>query len=128
MTKTILSQKADHLPTPPHAPQHPTLVTHHDIAVTDEYAWLRDSGYPKVETPEILDYLKAENAYYEAAMAPVADLTDTIFKELKGRVAEEDESVHPAMAIGFINGALRQERNIAAGTANRQRMMLRTGI
>ncbi|WP_150005961.1 S9 family peptidase [Iodidimonas muriae] len=93
MTKTILSQKADHLPTPPHAPQHPTLVTHHDIAVTDEYAWLRDSGYPKVETPEILDYLKAENAYYEAAMAPVADLTDTIFKELKGRVAEEDESV-----------------------------------
>ena len=35
--------------------------------------WLRDPGYPKVEDQDVLAYLKAENAYFEAAMAPHAD-------------------------------------------------------
>jgi hypothetical protein len=41
-------------------------------------------GYPKVEDPDVLAYLKRENAYFEAAMAPHRPLIDTLFEEMKG--------------------------------------------
>jgi oligopeptidase B len=67
--------------------------THHGITVEDDYAWLRDPGYPNVTDPVILGHLKAENAFFEAKMAPHADLVETIFQEMKGRLKEDDSSV-----------------------------------
>ena len=52
--------------------------------------WLRDKGYPKVDDKDVLDYLKAENAYFEAAMKPHAALIETLFQEMKGRIKEDD--------------------------------------
>lgn len=75
---------------PPVAPVRPTRTTVMGITLDDPYHWLRDPKYPTVDVPEILDYLKAENAYFEAQMAPAAALRDTIFEELKGRVEESD--------------------------------------
>ena len=66
---------------------------HHGVTVTDPYAWLRDSSYPQVDDPKVLDYLNAENAYFEARMAPHESLVETIHAELKGRVKEDDASV-----------------------------------
>ena len=48
---------------------------------------------PTVDDKDVLDYLKAENAYFEAAMKPHADLTETLFQEMKGRIKEDDSSV-----------------------------------
>ncbi|MET0269599.1 MAG: S9 family peptidase, partial [Sphingomonas sp.] len=59
----------------------------------DPYAWLKDQGYPVVDDPEVLDYLKIENAYFDAAMKPVRPLVDTIFAEMKGRMKEDDAGV-----------------------------------
>src|SRR3546814_3048279 len=42
---------------------------------------------------EILDYLKAENAYFETAMEPHKPLVRTLFEEMKGRIKEDDKSV-----------------------------------
>lgn len=81
------------LPPPPRAAVRPTTVTHHGVSIEDPYAWLRDPGYPEVGDPEILAYLEAENAYFEAAMAGRQGLVDTIFAELKGRIKEDDSSV-----------------------------------
>ncbi|RYE78191.1 MAG: S9 family peptidase, partial [Hyphomicrobiales bacterium] len=78
---------------PPVAPKKPHATTHHGITIADDYAWLRDAGYPKVENAEILDHLKAENAWFEARMAPHADLVETLFQEMKGRIKEDDSSV-----------------------------------
>ena len=36
----------------------------------------------------MLAYLKAENAYFEAAMKPHAALKETLFQEMKGRMEE----------------------------------------
>jgi oligopeptidase B len=77
----------------PIATKHPTTTTVHGVPLTDDYAWLRDPGYPQVETPAILDHLKAENAHFEAAMAPDQPLIDTLFAEMKGRIKEDDSSV-----------------------------------
>ena len=41
----------------------------------------------------MLDYLRAENAYFDAAMAPQGELVETIFQEMKGRIKEDDASV-----------------------------------
>ena len=38
-------------------------------------------------------YLKAENAYFEAAMKPHEALVETLFQEMKGRIKEDDTSV-----------------------------------
>jgi oligopeptidase B len=55
---------------------------------TDNYYWLNEP-----ENPEVLDYLRAENAYFDQQMAPVKDLEEALFQEMKGRVLETDESV-----------------------------------
>ena len=61
--------------------------------MTDDYAWLRDPGYPDVKDEAILAHLKAENAYFKDAMAPHQPLIETIFQEMKGRIKEDDQSV-----------------------------------
>ena len=81
------------IPKPPVAPRKPHSFTRHGITVEDPYAWLRDPGYPNVTNTEVLAYLNAENAYFEAVMAPQKGLIDTIFSEMKGRVKDDDSSV-----------------------------------
>jgi oligopeptidase B len=41
------------------------------------YHWLKDQSYPTVDDADVLAYLRAENAYFEAAMAPHRPLIDT---------------------------------------------------
>ncbi|MGZ8419517.1 MAG: S9 family peptidase [Allosphingosinicella sp.] len=81
------------LPTPPTAEQRPYSYERHGERIDDPWHWLRDSGYPKVEDPEVLAYLEAENAYFEAAMEPHRGLIGTLFEEMKGRIKEDDRSV-----------------------------------
>lgn len=81
------------LPPPPKAEQRPTSFEKHGIRVEDPYAWLRDASYPKVDDKEVLSYLEAENAYFEAWKKPQQPLIDTLFEELKARQKEDDRSV-----------------------------------
>ena len=86
---------------PPKAPRKPHAFSHHGIRVEDPYAWLRDPKYPQVEEPEILNYLNAENDYFEASFKPLQPLVEDLFDELKARRPDEDESV-PYEKNGFI--------------------------
>ena len=79
--------------TPPVAAKKPHSFTHHGITVTDDYAWLRDPGYPEVTDPAILAHLEAENAWFEARMAPQQPLIDSLFTEMRARIKEADRSV-----------------------------------
>jgi oligopeptidase B len=81
------------LPAPPRAEPRPHSYERHGYAIEDPYAWLRDPGYPTVEDERILAYLKAENAFFEAAMAPHKALVDSLFEEMKGRIKEDESSV-----------------------------------
>ena len=78
---------------PPIATKRPHSFTHHGITVEDPYNWLKDPGYPTVDDPDVLAYLNAENAWFEAQMAPIAGLKDKLYEELKGRVQQDDASV-----------------------------------
>ena len=73
---------------PPEAKQIPSPRTFHGDTVIDEYAWLADKG-----DPDTIDYLRAENAYTDAATAHLAPLREQIFTEIKARTQESDLSV-----------------------------------
>ncbi len=78
---------------PPVAAKRPSTSTHHGIEMTDDYAWLRDPGYPKVEDKEILAHLEAENAWFKARMGDRQDRIDALFTEMRARIKEADKSV-----------------------------------
>ena len=78
---------------PPAAPRLPHATTHHGIVRDDPYDWLRDPGYPQVADPAVLAHLAAENAWFDAWLAPHGDLVETLFAELKGRVKDDDAGV-----------------------------------
>jgi len=88
-------------PEPPRAEQRPYSYERHGVTVEDPWHWLRDPGYPNVADEAVLAYLKAENAYFEAAMAPHQPLIETLFQEMKGRIKEDDRSV-PARDGDFL--------------------------
>ncbi len=81
------------LPPPPRAETRAYGYERHGIRIEDPYHWLRDPGYPTVTDADVLDYLKAENAYFEAAMAPHRPLIEALFEEMRGRIPEDDSSV-----------------------------------
>ena len=67
------------LPDTPVARRIAHSVTHHSVTIEDCYAWLRDPAYPDVNDPDVLSYLNAENAYFEAVMKPRRGLINALF-------------------------------------------------
>ncbi|MCJ1882938.1 S9 family peptidase [Pseudomonas nitroreducens] len=57
-------------------------------AAADPYAWLENR-----DAEDVLDYLKAENAYLEDQLLPQTKLRETLFQEIKGRIRETDLSL-----------------------------------
>ena len=88
------SSVTDAKPTsPPVAEQREHTYTHHGITLSDPYHWLKDQSYPVVDDEDVLDYVKAENAWFEAQMAPHQALVDTLYEEMKARLKEDDSTV-----------------------------------
>lgn len=85
--------KLTSLPAPPVAQQQPYTYERHGVTIEDPWHWLRDPQYPQVDDTRVLDYLKAENGYFEAWKAQHQELADQLFGEMKGRVKEDESSV-----------------------------------
>lgn len=62
-------------------------VLHGDRRV-DHYAWLRNK-----ESPEVIAYLEAENAYTDALMKPTEGFQGKLYQEMLGRILQTDLSV-----------------------------------
>ncbi|BBT15785.1 oligopeptidase [Metapseudomonas otitidis] len=54
----------------------------------DPYRWLEER-----DAPEVLDYLKAENAWLDEQLADQADLRERLFQEIRSRIRETDLSL-----------------------------------
>ncbi|MEM6894020.1 MAG: S9 family peptidase [Bacteroidota bacterium] len=63
------------------------LTLHNDTRV-DNYYWMNDRT-----DQAVLDYLTAENDYYEKTTAHTKDFQKALFEEMKGRIKEDDSSV-----------------------------------
>ncbi|KPL00182.1 MAG: protease 2 [candidate division Zixibacteria bacterium SM23_73_3] len=73
---------------PPVAKIEPKVDTLFGQQMVDDYYWLRERG-----NPEVIDYLKAENAYTEAVMRNTQKLQDKLYEEMVSRIKETDLSV-----------------------------------
>ena len=75
-------------PLPPVAPTQNHAVKWHGQPVSDPWYWLRDK-----DSPPVLAYLKAENAYTEAMTAGLAPLSSRLYDEMLGRIQQTDLDV-----------------------------------
>ena len=76
------------VPAPPFARQRREPRAYSGVTLDDPYAWLENR-----DDPEVIAYLRAENAFTEAAMAPTAALRETLYSEIVGRVRRTDTKV-----------------------------------
>lgn len=75
-------------PQPPSAARRPVEHRAHGDLRIDDYYWLREK-----DSPEVLNYLSAENAYAEAVLQPTAVLQEVLYKEMLSRIQQTDLSV-----------------------------------
>jgi oligopeptidase B len=73
---------------PPIATRRREVIEAHSDKRVDDLYWLRDR-----EDPEVIEHLKAENAYTDAAIAHLSDLRERVFSEIRSRIEETDLSV-----------------------------------
>ncbi|BAZ17202.1 oligopeptidase B [Calothrix sp. NIES-4071] len=73
---------------PPTAPKKLHKEVRHGEVILDDYFWLRDK-----QNPEVLKYLKAENAYTEAMTANLKPLQGKLYQEMLSRIQENRTSV-----------------------------------
>ncbi len=85
---------------PPRAAQKQHSITTHGQTRQDPYFWLRAENWqevmrdPGVLDPEIKAYLDAENDWFAAEFGDRAEpLKDRIFREIRGRIKEDDSGV-----------------------------------
>src|SRR5688500_11074677 len=74
--------------TPPVAERRSHIDTLHGEVRSDDYFWLRVKTDPAVRS-----YLEAENAYSEAALAPLAKMRDRLYAEMLSRIKQTDLSL-----------------------------------
>lgn len=86
-------------PDPPVAPRRPSKRTLHGVTLTDDYAWLKDPNWqevlrkPELLQPDIRAYLEAENRYTESTLGSTRALQETLVREMRGRIKEDDSGV-----------------------------------
>lgn len=103
-TSTMAQHQKDAI-MPPKAQKIPHVMTVHGDTRTDNYYWLRDDTR---NDPKVIDYLNAENAYTETVMKEGQALEETLFNEMVGRMAQNDESV-PYNYNGYTYRTIYQE-------------------
>ena len=75
---------------PPLAAIRPHTVNSPDGTRTDPYYWLRDD---ERSNPDVLDYLRQENAYREQSMLGSKPLENALYDEIVGRLKQDDSTV-----------------------------------
>ena len=73
---------------PPVASKIPKVDTIHGDIRQDDYFWLREK-----DNPDVLAYLKAENAYTDEVTAGSKAFQESLYQEMLARIKEDDASV-----------------------------------
>ncbi len=86
-----MTAHASDIPAPPDVAKKPHVVkAPHGAQRQDEYYWLRDDDR---KNPDMLAYLKAENAYADAVLRPLKPVQDKLYDEIVARIKQDDASV-----------------------------------
>jgi oligopeptidase B len=75
------------------------LVAHGDVR-QDPYYWMNDFFKKGPDSTRVVEYLQAENKYYDTMMSGTKTMQEKLYAEMKGRIKEKDESV-PVFKNGY---------------------------
>ncbi len=73
---------------PPLAKKKPKVLIANNDTRVDDYFWLNER-----DNKEVIDYLEAENTYYDEVTAHTKAFEKDLFEEMKARIKEDDQSV-----------------------------------
>jgi oligopeptidase B len=88
-----MSRRKNETILPPQAQEIPFANRYHGEELIDNYHWLRDKNWPKVNAAEVIEHLAAENKYYQSEMQDFKAQEELIYKEIIGRIKAEDTTV-----------------------------------
>src|SRR5688572_12848959 len=71
-------------PSPPRAPRVPHPRSLHGVTLDDDWFWLREK-----RSKRVIEYLRAEARYAEQVMRPTAPLRETLYREMRARIAPD---------------------------------------
>ena len=83
----------------PKLPKKPITKSCHRISWKDDYAWVHQDNILEVLKddnkllPEVRKYLEDENNFTEKSLYDTKSLQKKLFKEIKGRIKLDDESL-----------------------------------
>jgi hypothetical protein len=89
----------------PQASARPHEMTIHGDTRVDNYYWMKLTDEQKnaaerdEQTTEVIDYLEAENGYFDQMTSHQEELRETIFQEIRGRIKETDESAGAILMV-----------------------------
>ena len=86
---TQVQRDASGRPVPPVARQAAFVVKSPHGERVDEYYWIRDD-HPKEKRAEVMEHLRAEQAYTEAMLERLQPLEASLLREIRGRIQEDD--------------------------------------
>lgn len=72
----------------------------HNDRVLDNYYWMYDYFGKGPDSTKAVDYLIEENSYLKKVMEPTEKFQENLFKEMKARIKEKDESA-PVFKNGY---------------------------
>jgi len=72
----------------------------HGDKVNDPYYWMIDFFKKGRDSTQVVEYLTAENSYWEGMMKDTEPFREKLFQEMKARIKEKDESV-PVFRKGY---------------------------
>ncbi|MBO9693059.1 S9 family peptidase [Chryseobacterium sp.] len=96
---TFQSQKFPDMKAPVAEKQEHIREIHGD-RVNDPYYWMIDYFKKGKDSTKVVNYLKAENTYWEGMMKDTEPFREKLFQEMKARIKEKDESV-PVLKKGY---------------------------
>ncbi|RYY70419.1 MAG: S9 family peptidase [Chitinophagaceae bacterium] len=68
-------------------------LTAHGDSRLDPYYWMNDFFKKGPDSTKVVEYLTAENKYYDTMMAGTKDFQEKLYNEMKARIKDKDESV-----------------------------------
>jgi oligopeptidase B len=71
----------------------PQIISKHGIQLVDNYAWLKDKSWPKVEDEQILDFLEKENNKYKEYLSGISKLESELYNEISTRLLVDEDTV-----------------------------------
>jgi oligopeptidase B len=84
----MVAASGSRTPEPPKAARKPVEHRDHGDLRVDDYFWLREKDHP-----EVLDYLRAENAYADEVLKPTEAFQEKLYQEMLSRIQQTDLSV-----------------------------------